>query len=1030
MPFRKLGVKSLKVALALLVLVVTGALLNTGIAAAAITVETLGPGEARPTSMQFQGSANPGGNPAEVDFEYAAIGSASVVSTPFQPAGNGTKKIYFHESITGLEPGVRYQCRAVIKIGKFLTYGSWIIASTATNTPVYTGSYDSDPQLIRPVASTVDSNGDVWVVSEGAEPSFHPEESQVIEFGPNHATLAVFGLGALLYPSGIAVDSSGNVWVADGGHRRVVKFSPTGTVLGTFSGAPLHEFIYPTGIAAAPGGGVWVVDHRDEEESGSIGSLQKLSPAGQVEESIELTTEKFGIHGVLTGFTLGPEGTFWISTENSESGTVVLAGVDANGNHRFFASSTIYPQMHCAGPVATTPDGHVLVVESCRNSVKEFDSNGTPEGQFSSEFGYQLSTEEHLSFQPGSIAVGSDGSIWIGDSGQRRISKWITTAPGASTEAASAINSSGGTINGTVRPEGATTSYYFEYGTGGNLSNMAPATPTSVGSGTAPVPVSQTLTGLAPGTIEGYRLVAVGVNGKKIGATRTFQVPAPPGAVSGAPTEVKGTSAKLNGVVRPEGSETTWYFEFGETINYNNGAKVPVTPQSAGSGSAAVPVSISVPLHGSSTYHYRLVAINSLGTSYGADQTFVSLPALSTPSISATEIKPEAVTMKGEVVPAGRSASWWVEYQQVTTVSPSSGTWVAGPSHSAGSGTTAVPVSQALTGLQEYTQYRYRLIISDSVETVTSAMGTFSTTTNFRAVTYGARSTGATSALVQGFVGIGGGSGEYFFEYGPTTAYGSKAPAAGHAVGVGGEFGETLSGLTAGTIYHYRVVVVSEGKTAYGADRSFRAEASTMATRLSSLAIGEPFDGSTASTERFASRWGSLGWATAIPAKGVDSTTGWHSEGTGLAGAYLNQALEPSASGLAVEATLASRLGCIGCHLSLWLDMPTPSGVEAGYELRITKVPMLELNEYELALYRWQAGTGTELATRRKVTIAAGSPIAFADEGGALTAWFKSGTEWYEAVAGFDGTFTSGYAGLEASDPSAAVTNFGAAQVP
>ncbi len=508
---------------------------------------------------------------------------------------------------------------------------------------------------------------------------------------------------------------------------------------------------------------------------------------------------------------------------------------------------------------------------------------------------------------------------------------------------------------------------------------------------------------------------------------------AAPLATSEAPTEVKGISATINGVVRPEGAETTWYFEFGETASYNNGAKVPATAQSAGSGSGAVPVSVPLALHGSTTYHYRLVAQSPSGTSYGADRSFTTPAALSTPALSAAEIKAEGATLKGEVKPAGRPATYWFEYKPVVSISEASSPWagkVPVTPASAGSGTTAVPVTQALTGLQEFTEYRYRLVVSDSVETVTSNTGTFKTTTSFKAQTYGVQEVKATSALVGGFVGTGGASTEYFFEYGPTTAYGSKAPAAGRTIATGGEFGETLTGLTAGTVYHYRVVVKSEGKTAYGVDRSFRAEAPTLPTRLAGLAVGEPFDGSSASLERFASGWGTLGWATAIPAKGVDSTTGWHPEGSGLAGAYRTQALAPSASALTVEATLASRLGCIGCHVSLWLDTPTPGGTEAGYELRITKIPTLETAAYELTLSRWQGGVRTELATRRRCTLPIGTPVAFADEGGALTAWFKSGTEWYEAVAGFDGTLTSGYAGLEASDPSAVVTNFGAGVVP
>jgi hypothetical protein len=82
------------------------------------------------------------------------------------------------------------------------------------------------------------------------------------------------------------------------------------------------------------------------------------------------------------------------------------------------------------------------------------------------------------------------------------------------------------------------------------------------------------------------------------------------------------TTAQLNGTVNPNGAATTYKFEYGKTALY--GKSTTVT--SAGSGSTAVPVSALLsgiePLF---TYHYRISATNSFGTTVSEDKTFEML---------------------------------------------------------------------------------------------------------------------------------------------------------------------------------------------------------------------------------------------------------------------------------------------------------------------------------------------------------------------------------------------------------------------
>jgi hypothetical protein len=92
----------------------------------------------------------------------------------------------------------------------------------------------------------------------------------------------------------------------------------------------------------------------------------------------------------------------------------------------------------------------------------------------------------------------------------------------ATTGAATAITAEAATLNGVVLPGGSQTTYKFEYGTSTFYGKSVPPTAASLPAGGAPVAVSQTPTGLAPGTTYHYRLVAENTNGKTEGEDLTF----------------------------------------------------------------------------------------------------------------------------------------------------------------------------------------------------------------------------------------------------------------------------------------------------------------------------------------------------------------------------------------------------------------------------------------------------------------------------------------------------------------------------
>jgi phosphodiesterase/alkaline phosphatase D-like protein len=79
--------------------------------------------------------------------------------------------------------------------------------------------------------------------------------------------------------------------------------------------------------------------------------------------------------------------------------------------------------------------------------------------------------------------------------------------PGVSTGPASGVSSTTATLTGVVNPNGATTTYEFQFGL--TTAYGMQTTAATLTAGSVPVPVSQTLTGLSPGTVFHYRIVAL-----------------------------------------------------------------------------------------------------------------------------------------------------------------------------------------------------------------------------------------------------------------------------------------------------------------------------------------------------------------------------------------------------------------------------------------------------------------------------------------------------------------------------------------
>ncbi len=294
------------------------------------------------------------------------------------------------------------------------------------------------------------------------------------------------------------------------------------------------------------------------------------------------------------------------------------------------------------------------------------------------------------------------------------------------------------------------------------------------------------------------------------------------------------------------------------------------------------------------------------------------------------------------------------------------------------------------------------------------------------ATTGAASGVGANEAKLEGTVNPNGSPTSYYFEYGPTTSYGSKAPASAAEAGYGTAavaVSQALSGLSPSTTYHYRLVATGPEGTATGQDKTFATKAATVASQLAALPVTEPFDGSSGSLANFGSKWSTLGWAAGGSPKGADTTTGWGPVNafSTINGAYFNTSVSAGGLGSAVVATMAVNPGLTERHFSLWLNMSTPGGTKAGYELRFQNTAA---NAYEVRLLKWVGASEAQLASKTGYSFSNGSSFALVDQGATVSAWTDTGSGFAQQLSAADSAFSSGYAGLQGAGSTTRLRNF------
>ena len=344
---------------------------------------------------------------------------------------------------------------------------------------------------------------------------------------------------------------------------------------------------------------------------------------------------------------------------------------------------------------------------------------------------------------------------------------------------------------------------------------------TSDGTGTGSY--TSSLTSLSYNTTYYVRAYATNSKGTSYGEEKTFTTSKLAPTVTTA--EVSGvttTSAICGGNVTNDGGGTVT--ARGVCWSTSQNPTVSGSHTSDGNGTGAFTSNLTG-LNENTTYYVRAYATNSEGTSYGSQKTFTTPHAVTTPTVSTsnvTGITANTAVSGGNVTSAGygtvsaKGVCW--STSQNPTISDAHST--------DGSGTGSF--TSTLTGLSEYTTYFVRAYATNEAGTAYGEQKSFTTehTTTLPSVTTSNVTDVTSNTAVSGGNVTSSG-------YGTVTARGvcwsiSQNPTISDAHTTDGNgtgvFTSTVTGLSEYTTYYLRAYATNEAGTSYGEQKTFTTE--------------------------------------------------------------------------------------------------------------------------------------------------------------------------------------------------------------
>ncbi len=399
------------------------------------------------------------------------------------------------------------------------------------------------------------------------------------------------------------------------------------------------------------------------------------------------------------------------------------------------------------------------------------------------------------------------------------------SAPVATTNAATSITSSGAILNGSVNANGSSTTVTFEYGITTSYGTIVTADESPV-TGSSATSVSKAITGLTANTIYHYRVVGENTGGTTNGQDQTF--------TTGTTTLTESFYEQITLPFAPTGdvdmsSSTlapTMYVPCFTNSYPAKGYKVSLLTSGK--------ISLSASSNEITAGDFAFVVM----TDYNAN----SYNYMTTGNGTTTALTPGTyyiLLITNQKY--GKFKVTFTPLPNITSISPANGPIAGGTSVviTGTNFTNATAVKFGSTAATSFTVNSDTQITATSPAgtsgtihiTVTTAGGTSATGSADQftyegtptAITNAATSITSSGATLNGTINAKGASTTVTFEYGTTTNYGTTVTADPSIVtgSSATSVSYSLSGLTAGTTYHYKVVGVNASGTTNGDDMTF-----------------------------------------------------------------------------------------------------------------------------------------------------------------------------------------------------------------
>jgi hypothetical protein len=426
---------------------------------------------------------------------------------------------------------------------------------------------------------------------------------------------------------GVAVDQSSHaVYVSES--TQIERFVSDGAPTPTYTADP--TFISP--LLAHYGGPIAVDPATRDLLVGDVDHVNRYSSSGLLLRSFDGSSSPGGKFTSVTDIAAGATTTYVLNLTGDyvgNAGVSRIVQVDGQGAYERTVGTS-------DTPVAIAVDGHDRLVTVGR--AGQFDGGAQLsvfEGDAVGTVGLVPSGAHYI----GGVGVdgGPSGRAYVAIIGSGIVGGTtgvgvLGPGPAVLMDAPSGPGAASAHLASLVNPEGSALTAHFEY-----CANREPcATDRSVawqqgpdvavGAGSANVTVATDITGLSPHTGYRARLLAVDEQATPIAVqSRTVSfttADAPPSVTTGPVSDLSSSKAVLTGAVTPQGVQTTYYFDYGESASY--GLRAPAGGGTGHAGVGFVARSVGLQIAGlkpGMTYHYRLVAANSAGIVTGDDRT-------------------------------------------------------------------------------------------------------------------------------------------------------------------------------------------------------------------------------------------------------------------------------------------------------------------------------------------------------------------------------------------------------------------------